>query len=62
MFNTTLGGKPIVVLSNNDACVIATNCESKAIVPMGYIAFSYKQIFKKNQINVFSSNYALYGE
>jgi DNA polymerase V len=62
IFNPTLNGKPIVVLSNNDGCVIARSNEAKVFVPMGAVAFKYKEIFKQNNINVFSSNYALYGD
>jgi DNA polymerase V len=61
VFNPTLTGKPIVVLSNNDGCVIARSNEAKEFVPMGAVAFQFKQIFKENNIHVFSSNYALYG-
>jgi DNA polymerase V len=62
VFNPTLNGKPVVVLSNNDGCVIARSDEAKAYVPMGAVAFQYKEVFKKHNIHVFSSNYALYGD
>jgi DNA polymerase V len=62
IFNPTLNGKPIVVLSNNDGCVIARSNEAKPFVPMGAVAFQYKEIFSQNKINIFSSNYALYGD
>ncbi|MEE9349425.1 MAG: Y-family DNA polymerase [Flavobacteriaceae bacterium] len=62
VFNPSLNGKPIAVLSNNDGCVIARSNEVKKFVPMGAVAFKYKEIFKKNNIYVFSSNYALYGD
>ncbi|WP_395058625.1 Y-family DNA polymerase [Flavobacterium sp.] len=62
IFNPTLNGKPIVVLSNNDGCVIARSNEAKEFVPMGAVAFKYKEVFKLNNINVFSANYALYGD
>jgi DNA polymerase V len=62
VFNPTLNGKPIVVLSNNDGCVIARSNEAKTFVPMGAVAFQYKEIFKNHNIQVFSSNYALYGD
>ncbi len=62
VFNPTLNNKPIVVLSNNDGCVIARSNESKPFVPMGAVAFKFKAIFKQHQINVHSSNYALYGD
>ena len=63
VFQPKLENKPIVVLSNNDGCVIARSNEAKVLgVPMGAPAFEYKELFEKNNINVFSSNYALYGD
>jgi DNA polymerase V len=63
VFQPTLNGKPIVVLSNNDGCVIARSNEAKALgIPMGATAFEYETIFKTNNVNVFSSNYELYGD
>lgn len=62
VFNPILNNKPIVVLSNNDGCVIARSNEAKAFVPMGAVAFKYQKIFKQHNIYVFSSNYALYGD
>lgn len=63
VFNPALNGKPVVVLSNNDGCVIARSNEAKALgIPMGAPAFEYKKIFEEKKIHVFSSNYALYGD
>ncbi len=63
VFNPALIGKPIVVLSNNDGCVIARSAEAKAAgIPMGAPAFKYEKEFREKQIHVFSSNYALYGD
>ena len=63
VFKPDLIGKPIVVLSNNDGCVIARSNEAKAIgIKMGAPAFEFKEQFEKNNVNVFSSNYALYGD
>lgn len=62
VFQPKLRNQPIVVLSNNDGCVIARSNEAKPFIPMGAAAFEYKDIFAKNNINVFSSNYALYGD
>jgi DNA polymerase V len=53
---------PVVVLSNNDGCVIARSNEAKDFVPMGAPAFKFADIFKKNNIKVFSSNFTLYGD
>lgn len=63
VFNSKLKNVPIVVLSNNDGCVIARSNEAKALgVPMGAPAFKYQQLFDAHNIQVFSSNYALYGD
>jgi len=63
VFQPHLQGKPIVVLSNNDGCVIARSNEAKALgVPMGANAFEYEQFFSRNAIQVFSANFALYGD
>lgn len=63
VFNPALEGKPIVVLSNNDGCVVARSNEAKALgIPMGAAAFEYQNLFNKHQVKVFSSNYALYSD
>ena len=62
VFSPRLIGKPIVVLSNNDGCVIARSNESKPFVPMGAVAFKYKEVFREHQVEVLSSNYPLYGD
>jgi DNA polymerase V len=63
VFNPKLNGVPIVVLSNNDGCVIARSNEAKALgIPMGAPAFEYKKQFEEHHIQVFSSNYELYGD
>lgn len=63
VFEPRLIGKPVVILSNNDGCVIARSNEAKALnIPMGAPAFQLDALFKKNNVNVFSSNYALYGD
>jgi DNA polymerase V len=63
VFNPSLNGKPIVVLSNNDGCVIARSNEAKALgIRMGAPAFEIKAEIEKHQVHVFSSNYALYGD
>lgn len=63
VFNPTLIGKPVAILSNNDGCVIARSDEAKKIgLPMGAPAFKYEGFFKANNIQVFSSNYPLYGD
>ncbi|MGA0074819.1 MAG: Y-family DNA polymerase [Flavobacteriaceae bacterium] len=62
VFKPELIGKPVVVLSNNDGCVIARSSEAKPFVPMGAVAFKYREVFAQHDIRVFSSNYALYGD
>ncbi|WP_373060201.1 Y-family DNA polymerase [Zunongwangia sp. H14] len=63
VFNPSLNGKPVVVLSNNDGCVIARSNEAKALeIPMGAPAFKFQSLFDKYNVHVFSSNYALYGD
>lgn len=62
-FNPKLRDKPIVVLSNNDGCVIARSNEAKALgIPMGAPAFKFQSLFKKHGVHIFSSNFALYGD
>ena len=62
VFQPSLEGKPIVILSNNDGCVIARSDEAKALgVKMGAIAFMNREFFEANAVHVFSSNYTLYG-
>lgn len=63
VFNPTLQHVPVVVLSNNDGCVIARSNEAKALgISMGEPAFLREQFFRKHGVRVFSSNYALYGD
>lgn len=63
VFDPSLNGKPVVILSNNDGCVIARSNEAKALgIPMGAPAFEYTKIFDTHKVIVFSSNYALYGD
>ena len=63
VFNASLEGKPVVVLSNNDGCVIARSNEAKALgIKMGAPFFQNKDLFKKNNVQFYSSNYALYGD
>lgn len=63
VFQPKLMGKPVVVLSNNDGCAIARSNESKNLgIAMGEPYFKFKHLIKKNDIQVLSSNYALYGD
>lgn len=63
VFDPSLNGRPVVVLSNNDGCCIARSNEAKALgIPMGAPYFEYKSFFAKHNVVVKSSNYALYGD
>ena len=63
VFNPKIENKPVIVLSNNDGCVIARSNESKALgVKMGEPAFKLKNVIEKYNINVFSTNFSLYGD
>ena len=63
IFNPKLIGRPIVVLSNNDGCIIARSKESKKLgIKMGEPYFKAKNVIEKNNVRVFSSNYSLYGD
>ena len=63
VFNPALIGKPVIVLSNNDGCVIARSEEAKACgIEMGVPFFKIKNAVSRKGIHVFSSNYSLYGD
>ena len=63
LFEPKLRGRPVVVLSNNDGCVIARSAEAKACgIPMGAPAHLWREHFEAHRVEVFSSNYALYGD
>jgi DNA polymerase V len=63
VFNPAIRDKPVIVLSNNDGCTIARSQESKNLgVKMGDPAFMLKDLIKKHNIQLFSSNYTLYGD
>ena len=62
VFNPKLEGKPVGILSNNDGCIIARSEEIKKLgVAMGTPYFKIPQLIKKHNIQILSSNYALYG-
>ncbi|GAA4294998.1 Y-family DNA polymerase [Aestuariibaculum suncheonense] len=63
VFNPSLQGKPVAILSNNDGCVISRSDEAKQLeLPMGAPIFKWEGFCKANHIQVFSSNYPLYGD
>lgn len=63
LFRPFLNKRAIVVLSNNDGCVIARSNEAKALgIQMGTPAFEIKEMLNRHQVCIFSSNYTLYGD
>ncbi|EPE7955908.1 TPA: Y-family DNA polymerase [Klebsiella pneumoniae] len=62
VFRPDLKGRPVVVLSNNDGCVIARSAEAKPFVKMGEPYFKQKDMFRRHGIIAFSSNYELYAD
>lgn len=63
VFRPDLWNKPVVVLSNNDGCIIALSKEAKALgITMGAPFFKMKELIKKHRITVFSSNFTLYSD
>ena len=63
LFKPSLIRKPVIVLSSNDGCIISRSNEAKALgIKMGDPYFKAKEIIKKNNVYVFSSNYSLYGD
>ena len=63
VFNPKLAGKPLVVLSNNDGCVVARSNEAKALgIEMGVPEFQIRPLLRAHHVQVFSSNYTLYGD
>ena len=63
IFRPDLNGRPVVVLSSNDGCVIARSNEAKAAgVPMGAPAYQYREVFDKYGVTIFSSNFEIYSD
>lgn len=63
VFRPDLRGKPVVVVSNNDGCIISRSAEAKVLgINMTAPYFKIKDELHRNQVAVFSSNYALYGD
>jgi DNA polymerase V len=63
VFKPSLEGRPVIVLSNNDGCVIARTPEAKALGIAGFEpVFKYREIIDKNNVAVFSANFTLYGD
>ena len=63
VFNPALQGRPLVVLSNNDGCIISRSEEAKVLgIPMGAPLHEQQEVIRKHDVQVFSSNYTLYGD
>jgi len=63
LFRPDLEGKPVVVLSSNDGCVVSRSSEAKALgIPMGAPVFKYRPVFKAQGVMQFSGNFELYGD
>ena len=63
VFNPGLRTQPVVVLSNNDGCIIARSNEAKALgIEMGTPFYQAKELLEREKVAVFSSNYTLYGD
>ena len=63
VFHPRLNHKPVIVLSNNDGCAIARSNEAKSLgIGMGTPYYKIRELCRKNEVNVYSSNYELYGD
>lgn len=62
VFRPDLKGRPVVVLSNNDGCVIARSAEAQSLVKTGEPYFKLKDLFRRHRVVCFSSNYELYAD
>lgn len=63
VFRPDLEGKPVVVVSNNDGCIISRSAQAKALgIKMGAPYFKVKDELRRQHVAVFSSNYALYAD
>lgn len=63
IFDPTLQDKPVAVLSNNDGCIISRSQEVKDLgIPMGAPAFKIRDLIKQHAVQIYSSNYTLYGD
>ncbi len=62
VFDPTLAGRPVIVLSNNDGCAVARNRFARRWIGMGDPYFKIRDLCERKNISVFSSNYTLYGD
>ena len=63
VFNPSLNGVPVIVMSGNDGCVIARSNEAKALgIPMGAPVFQWREVIERNNVRCYSCNHVLYGD
>ncbi|MGE4285030.1 MAG: Y-family DNA polymerase, partial [Phycisphaerae bacterium] len=63
VFAPSLEGRPVVILSNNDGCIVSRSAEAKALgVPMGAPYFEQRALLQRHNAAIFSSNYTLYAD
>ncbi len=63
LFRPDLEGRPVVVLSSNDGCVVARSNEAKQLgIPMGAPAFKWRYLFNQHKVQTFSANFEIYGD
>ena len=63
IFDTSLRGIPVIVLSNNDGCAVARSDEAKALgIKMGAPVFKMRDLMRRHGVKALSSNYTLYGD
>jgi DNA polymerase V len=63
LFRPDLEGRPVVVLSSNDGCVVARSNEAKRLgIPMGAPAFKWRELFRREKVVTFSANFGIYGD
>src|SRR6266566_311996 len=63
VFDASIESRPVIVLSNNDGCIVARSNEAKKLgIKMGQPAFECREIIEKHNIKIFSSNYSLYAD
>src|SRR5712692_9187488 len=63
VFDASIESRPVIVLSNNDGCIVARSNEAKKLgIKMGQPVFECQEIIRKHNVQVFSSNYSLYAD
>ena len=63
VFDISLRGVPVIILSNNDGCAVARSDEAKALgIKMGEPVFKIRDLMKRHGVRALSSNYTLYGD